>query len=65
MRFTQSLPLAGQGLYRTAYPDRSGFKTPSKAQWLRCPADRNADVQSGTLRIRSAGRLTLEPDLEF
>ena len=44
---------------------RSGFKTPSEAQWLRCPADSNAHVLSCTLRFKSEGRLALEPDLRF
>jgi hypothetical protein len=44
---------------------RSGFKTPSEAQWLCCPADWNTHVLTCTLRFQSAGRLALEPDLRF
>ena len=43
---------------------RSSFKTPSKAQWLRCPALRGFDAHLNLLKLRraiprSSGKLDL------
>jgi hypothetical protein len=44
---------------------RSGFKTPSKARWLRCAPLQNAHILSCMLRFIIGSRLALEPDLRF
>jgi len=44
---------------------RSGFKTPSKARWLRCRPPQNAHILPCMLRFFVGLRLALEPDLRF
>ena len=44
---------------------RSGFKTPSKAQWLRCKPPVNAHILTYAALSRSAWRLALGSDLRF
>jgi hypothetical protein len=44
---------------------RSGFKTPSKAQELRCKPLQNAHILLCMLRFFIGLRLALEPNLRF
>jgi hypothetical protein len=44
---------------------RSGCKTPSKAQWLRCKLLQNAHILPCMLRFFIGLRLALEPNLRF
>ena len=44
---------------------RSGFKTPSEAQWLRCKPLQNAHILTCMLRFFIGLRLALEPYLGF
>ncbi len=44
---------------------RSGFKTPSKARWLRCRPPINAHIPHVCCAFSIRLRLALEPDLGF
>ena len=44
---------------------RSGFKTPSNAQWRRCRYLQNAHISLNMLRFFIKLRLALERDLKF
>jgi len=50
---------------RPQRPARSGFKTPSEAQWLRCRPPVNAHILNVCCAFPIGLRLALEPDLRF